>query len=113
MLSRVEHEFFLIISGPVYAHCLELSNPNISSTASLLMGSSQQDNIYHLYHYITELKIRWVFEDIIAQPVNVGRWAKIFVSALKSIQLLLVVRKHLLIGHFSFSLLFIGHHQLA
>ena len=34
----------------------------------------------------------------------------ILVSVLKSIHLLSILRKHLVIGHFSFSLFFIGHH---
>ena len=34
----------------------------------------------------------------------------ILVSALYSVQLLLVSRKHLVVGYFSFSLFFIGHH---
>ena len=37
----------------------------------------------------------------------------ISVSALLSIQLISVLRKHLVICQFKFSLLFIGHHQSA
>ena len=42
----------------------------------------------------------------IARPENVGREAKILVSALYTIQLLSVLRKHIVLGRFSFVFLF-------
>ena len=52
-----------------------------------------------LYHHRQEY-----MDMTIAWPVNVSRYAN-FVSALLS-----VLRGHLVIGQFSFSLFFVGHH---
>ena len=46
----------------------------------------------------------------IARPVNVSD-SPILVSVLLSIQLQVVLRKHLVIGQYSFSLFFVDHHR--